>query len=348
MVQAMTKVITESKTESMSKPLNQGDTANKPKILVTGATGFIGQAFCRSLVGRGFDVQILLRDPADFSKIPLGLGAGMVVGALENETSLAVACAGREQIIHLAGLAHVGGGWTKPAMETNLLGPQNLLAAALKADVRRIVFLSSSLAEASSKGVGDVTTYGASKLQAERLFRDAALAGQIEVAILRAVNVYGLGMNGNIARMISLISRGALPPLPKIENRISLLSVQDLCQALLLALESHKSIEDPITVTDGQEYSVADIEQGIYDALGRSKPRWRTPHMILYCASMLAGLASKLSGGRGSISSRTYRNLVSDNVFSNHKAISELGFEPSTTFYLCLPEIVASIRESSR
>jgi nucleoside-diphosphate-sugar epimerase len=351
MVQAMTKEKAESKAEVMSKPLDQGDTANKRKILVTGATGFVGQAFCQGLIGRGFDVQILLRDPATFSKIPLELGASIIMGSLDNDTSLAVACAGQDYIIHLAGVAHVGEGSvkrTKETAQTNLLGIQNLLAAAINANVGRLVFLSSSLAEAAAAGQGDITEYGKSKLQAERLLQEAAAAGLIDVAILRAVNVYGPGMKGNIHRMISMISRGRLPPLPKINNRISLVSAHDLSRALLLALKSSAPNASPITITDGQQYSISDIEQGIYLALGRSKPRWRTPHMVLYCAASLAGLISIVTGSGSSISSRTYRNLTSDNLFSNDKARSLLGFEPSTTFYQSLPAIVQQIRENTQ
>lgn len=324
-------------------------TAKKSKILITGATGFIGQAFCQCLIGRGFEVQILLRDPDTFNKIPLELGASIIMGSLENETSLAVACAGQDHIIHLAGIAHVGGGSAikaKETTQTNLVGTQNLLAAAIKAKVGRFVFLSSSLAAAAAAGQGDITEYGESKFQAEQLLQEAAVAGLIDVAILRAVNVYGPGMKGNISRMISMVDKGKLPPLPKIDNRISLVSAHDLSLALLLALQSTKQKASPFTITDGQQYSISEIEQGIYLALGRSKPRWRTPHMVLYCAASIAGLVSVATGRGGSISSRTYRNLTSENLFSNDLAELELGYEPSTTFYQSLPAIVNSLRET--
>lgn len=324
----------------MTEAVIEVATTQRRKILITGATGFIGQVLCRHLIGRGFEVQILLRDPGGISKIPTELGASMIMGSLENETSLAVACAGMDHIIHLAGMAHVGGGSEHQATQTNLTGTQNLLVAAIKAKVGRLVFLSSSLAEAAATGYGDVTEYGESKYQAEQLLQEASSAGLIEVAIVRAVNVYGPGMKGNISRMISMIDKGRLPPLPPINNRISLVSAKDLCQALLLAMESKEPIPSPITITDGQQYSIAEIEQGIYLALGRSKPQWRVPHMVLYCASLLAGLVSRVKVRGGSISSRTYRNLTSDNLFFNERAELELGLKPSTTLFQSLPAIV--------
>jgi nucleoside-diphosphate-sugar epimerase len=314
----------------------------RPKILLTGATGFIGQAVCQALIDKGFGVKILLRDPSGLSKIPPNLGASTVLGALDNESALAVACHGCDQILHLAGMAHVSKSQAKLAVATNLEGTQNLLAAAIKAKVRRLVFLSSSLAEAAASGKGDVTVYGQSKLAAEQLLLRAAQQHQIEVVIVRSVNVYGAGMKGNIARMIVMIDKGRMPPLPEITNQISLVSAVDLAQALLLALNTKQSCHSVITVTDGQQYSIKQIEKSIYHNTGRSIARWRTPAVVLYCAAGVAGLISRITGG--SISLRTYRNLTCDNLFSNDKAKSELGFEPSTTFYESLPEIISTIR----
>lgn len=329
-----------------TKPRNTVDTSAmtqaRPKILITGATGFIGQAVCQALIDTGFDVKVLLRDPSGLSKIPRSLGANTVLGALDNESALAVACHGCDQILHLAGMAHASKSHAKQAVATNFEGTQNLLAAAVKAKVKRLVFLSSSLAEAAASGKGDVTVYGQSKLAAEQLLLQAAEQRQIEVVIVRSVNVYGPGMKGNIARMIGMIDKGRMPPLPEITNQISLVSAVDLAQALLLALNTKQFCHSAITVTDGQQYSIKEIEKSIYYNIGRSMARWQTPAVVLYCAAAVAGLISRITGG--SISRRTYRNLTCNNLFSNDKAISELGFEPSTTFYDCLPEIISTIR----
>ena len=322
--------------------------SNTPlRILITGATGFVGRALCQALVGKGHDVQILLRDPSQFSQIPLALGAGYIIGSLEDKRSLGEACSGRELVIHLAGLAHAGKGLERQAMESNFVGASNLLIAATNARVRRFLYLSSTLAEAAARGEGDVTAYGKSKFQAEQLIETASKQGKISSVILRSVNVYGAGMKGNISRMISMIERGRLPPLPEVNNQISLISVDDLAAALLLAMEADESGQKSYTVTDGESYSVAAMERAIYAALGKSFPRWRTPHMVLYGASQIAGFVSSITGGSGAISARTYRNLISDNVFSNEKAVSELGFKPSTIFYAELPKLIESIRESA-
>ena len=317
------------------------------RILITGATGFVGRALCQALLGKGHDVQILLRDPSQFSQIPLTLEAGYIIGSLEDEGSLGEACSGRELVIHLAGLAHAGKGLEHQAMESNFAGTSNLLIAAINARVSRFLYLSSTLAEAAATGEGDVTAYGESKFQAEQLIETVSKQGKIASVILRSVNVYGAGMKGNISRMISMIERGRLPPLPEVNNQISLISVDDLAAAILLAMETDESGQKSYTVTDGESYSVTAMERAIYVALGRPFPRWRTPHMVLCSASQIAGFVSSITGRGGAISARTYRNLISDNLFSNEKAVSELGFKPSTTFYEELPKLIESICESA-
>ena len=346
-------------------------TVENNRILITGATGFIGQALCRHLMlqegqvvpevregqqskealespsSRGLDIQLLIREPSDFRKIPQGLGAGYILGSMQDEASLVAACSGRNQVIHLAGLAHAGRGSEQQAVDTTIQGTRNLLDAAIDASVRRIIYLSSSLAEAAASGEGDVTAYGESKLQAEELLLGASSEGKIDVVILRAVNVYGPGMKGNIASMISMIDRGRLPPLPRLKNKISLLSADDLAQALLLVLAARETKAQIYTLTDGRQYVIEDIEKAIYCALDKLLPSWRTPRMVLYCASLIAGLVSSITSGSGAISTRTYRNLTSDNLFSNERAVADLGFVPSTDFFQQLPKIVKGIRNTA-
>lgn len=346
-------------------------TVENNRILITGATGFVGQALCRHLMlqkgqvvlggpeGReneealesssnlSLDIQVLIREPSDFSKIPPLLCAGYILGSVQDEASLVAACSGRNQVIHLAGLAHVGKSSEQQAAAINIQGTRNLLNAAIDAGVARIVYLSSSLAEAAASGEGDVTAYGESKLQAERLLQGASNEGKIDVVILRAVNVYGPGMKGNIASMISMIDRGRLPPLPRLNNKISLLSVDDLAQALLLALDVRETKQQVYTLTDGKRYSIEDIQSAIYRTLDKPMPSWRTPHMVLYAASLIAGAVSSITGGSGAISTRTYRNLTSNNLFSNERAIADLGFAPSTDFFQQLPKIVKAVRNTA-
>ena len=314
-------------------------------ILVTGAAGFIGRNLCQQLLGNGYRVKALLRSSEQATMLPSELEH--ITGDLSDISGLLEACKGIDVVVHLAGVAHVNNMAKKMLQEVNVEGTRRLLQAAIDNRVTRFVFISSSLACVAEEQNTYSNGYGQSKLGAEQLVRSAGERRVIETVVLRPVNVYGPGMKGNIAAMVSLISRGRLPPLPSLDPHLSLVSVEDLACAILLASEACEANGKTYLVTDGLDYSIKDMEQAIYAAVGKRVPAWRTPHVVLYSAASIAGWAAKIRSffgpGKGlisGISGKTYKKLVADNLFSNGQICKELGFKPTTTFYESLPRIL--------
>lgn len=306
--------------------------------LITGGSGFVGKALLTRLTAsekRPETLRLLVRQPGD---APACFESS--VGDLRDPHSLARACEGIDTVIHLAGIAHVGSAASAEARAVNLDGSLALLRAAIEAGARRFVFLSSTLS------LDDSLHYGRDKRRVEEALLAAAAAGSIEVVILRAVNIYGPGMRGNIATMIRLISSGVLPRLPTLANRLSLVGVEDVVSALLLAAtlasptDSNSKLAIKVTLTDGCEYRINAIEEAIYTAVERRQSHWRLPAVVLFAASGLAELLEKLRIFRSGIGLRTYRNLTRDNLFDNQAARAELGFEPTTTFFAQLDTLV--------
>ncbi len=309
--------------------------------LITGSSGFVGHALLARLATfnqRPPLLRLLERRPTEPPTV-----FQSCAGDLGDPQSLRRACEGIDTVIHLAGIAHVGSAASAEARAINLDGSLSLLRMAIDAGVRRFVFLSSTLSSDQS------IQYGRDKHAVEEALLAAAAAGSIEVVILRAVNIYGVGMRGNIAAMIRLISSGVLPRLPKLTNRLSLVGVDDVVSALLLAA-TLDSPADPsalmaklairVTLTDGCTYEINAIEKSIYDAVERSPSHWRLPVVLLFAASAMAELLEKLRIFRSGVGLRTYRNLTRDNLFDNHSAKAELGFEPSTTFFAQIDKLV--------
>ena len=309
--------------------------------LITGSSGFVGRALLARLATfnqRPPLLRLLERRPTEPPTV-----FQSCAGDLGDPQSLRRACEGIDTVIHLAGIAHVGSAASAEARAINLDGSLSLLRMAIDAGVKRFVFLSSTLSSDQS------IQYGRDKHAVEEALLAAAAAGSIEVVILRAVNIYGVGMRGNIAAMIRLISSGVLPRLPKLTNRLSLVGVDDVVSALLLAA-TLDSPADPsvlmaklairVTLTDGCTYEINAIEKSIYDAVERSPSHWRLPVVLLFAASAMAELLEKLRIFRSGIGLRTYRNLTRDNLFDNHSAKAELGFEPSTTFFAQVDKLV--------
>ncbi|MBQ13509.1 MAG: NAD-dependent epimerase/dehydratase family protein [Gammaproteobacteria bacterium] len=309
-------------------------------VLVTGANGFIGSCLCARLLQQGCRLTALLHSPSEALSATLDRA---IVADVCDAGSLGLAFDSIDTVFHLAGVAHVNTNKTRLLRQVNVVGTSNVLQAAVAANVRRLVFLSSSLVHACETGKGDITVYGQSKLEAEQLLMAAHANQQIEVVILRPVNAYGTAMKGNIRRMISLIANKRLPPLPRLENELSLVGVEDLVSALMLAANSMAASGKTYYVTDGESYRINDIEQAIYKALGRNRPGWYSPRVVLYAASALAGRVGKIIGT--GINTRTYYNLVNSNCFSNQQIQDELGFSPTSNLYAELPAIVKRIAE---
>jgi len=317
------------------------------KYLVTGASGFIGDELTRQLLQIGDGVKILWRGEPDVELLASRQPAQLVFGDLNDSVSLDMACAGVDCVFHAAGLAHVQQPDRARLWQINVSGTQNLLTAAVNNGVKRLVYFSSSLAQACEQRQGDMTDYGQAKLEAEQLLLASQQKGEIEVVIIRPVAVYGERMKGSISVLISLIRNRRLPPLPKLKTEISLIGVEDLARAAILAATRPEANGNVYTVTDGERYGINEIENAIYRVLERKIPLLRSPRMLLYGAAAAAELAAKITGSAQGIGLRTYRNLTRNNCFSNQAITSDLGFQATTSLYQQLPKISQALSQQA-
>ena len=319
------------------------------KILVTGATGFIGRHLCDHLLSNGFFVRALVREGSSTVLKPKKKLEKLVGDPLD-PCFLVKACEGIDAIVHLAWLAHVNRPTDEQLYKMNVAGTGLLLAAADEQKVERFVFMSSSLAATTNTQALVTTAYGKAKLAAEKLIMSQQKAGNMKCVILRPVNVYGPGMRGNIALLISLVSRRLAPPLPLLRTSLSLIGVEDLCDAVNLVIMSESACGKIYTLTDGVHYIISDIEGAIYRQAGRNLPSWRIPRLLLYAACLcVESLRKFLSifglqiGLLDSVGMKTYNNLTKDNLFGNEDIKEDLGFKPKTTFYQSLPRVVEGL-----
>ena len=319
------------------------------KVLVTGAAGFIGKNLCEYLLASGFIVRALVKEGGS-AVVNFNRNMEQYSGDLLDREFLKRACESVDFVVHLAGLVHVSQPTNEQLCRTNVYGTELLLAAAIEGKVKRFVFMSSSLAAVSNSKTLSTTPYGRAKLAAEESIMSQHNDGNIECVVLRPVNVYGWGMRGNIATLVSLVSKRLAPPLPRLRTLISLIGVEDVCEATRLAILSEDACGKIYTLTDGVQYMINDIEEAIYRQFGRRAPTWRTPRLLVYILCMgMEGIGKSLNlfGFRITLLSglgiRTYHNLVEDNLFGNDKIREELGFKPKTTFYCSLPKIVEGL-----
>ncbi len=258
------------------------------RVLVTGATGFVGRHMCAELLSAGVPVRSLVRGTG--GEAPAGTEPAIVSG-LDDVAGLERALAGVEGVVHLAAHVHQQGprAANDPRFSVvNVEGTRRLMEIGIAAGVRDFVLASTVkvIGEGSTELWTEDTpaqpedAYGASKLEAERLVRDLALRHGIHAPILRFPMVYGPGMKANILRLYRAVDRGIPLPLASIRNRRSFLFVGNLTAAVIATLRSEGGNET-FFVTDGQDLSVPELISGIARALNRPARLLPVPAALL-------------------------------------------------------------------
>jgi nucleoside-diphosphate-sugar epimerase len=244
------------------------------RILVTGASGFIGRAVVAGLAAAGHEVRAAVRrTPVPALAPPVELARH---GDLDLPVDWRPLVAGMDAVIHLAGVAHAGPGIAAAHYDrVNHLATAALADAAHAAGVQRLIFMSSIRAQSGPASDRVLTealepqptdAYGRSKLAAEAALHRSGTP----FTILRPVLVYGAGMTGNLRALMRL---AALPiPLPfgAFANRRSLVSVQNLLAAIAHALQNEASRGQTYVVADPHALTLARIVTALRLGIGRA------------------------------------------------------------------------------
>ncbi len=307
-------------------------------VLLTGATGFVGRHLEQQLQ-RDPSVQVVALTRPQHDLLQPATLSGLFQSQ-SRDTGQAI-----DTVYHLAAYAHVNQAQIKTLYATNVDGTANLLKAAIAAGVRRFVYVSSILADPDFDQPR--TAYGDAKQRAEALLQAAHAAGDIEVVILRPVNVYGVGMKGNLMTLLRLLQKGLMPPLPRFSQRLSLIGVQDLCQAVMLASHCAVGGSAPVyALSDGQRYDIKAIEQAMRAELGKPQPAWATPKAVFYGGALLLEVLGRLLPINNSPGLRSYHALARNHSVDSAASQRDLGYNPQLTFYQVLPAIVAALDDT--
>lgn len=325
-------------------------TQSGARVLVTGATGYVGRVLLAKLMAEVRPVRVLVRRTETATQVS-NEHLESVVADVTNAESLRGVCDGVSTIFHLASYSprarpnrtdHDIQHWN-----VTKLGTENLVAEARRAGVRRMVFASSVKSMGMClDGCADETRvaaptsgYGKAKLAAEEIVRSLT---DIETTILRFTPVYGPLTEGWIPRLISTARRGWLPPLPKIENRSSMIFVNDVAAALMLAASHPRAVGRTYILSDGESYSTRAIYESICRVLKQPVPSWGTPLGCFRLASLMADGVGKIIGRRVPLDREAFNTLFGSAWYSNERIRNELGWAPTMNLYDALPEIVAT------
>tara|TARA_Y100001970_G_scaffold161241_1_gene197233 strand:- start:5001 stop:5909 length:909 start_codon:yes stop_codon:yes gene_type:complete len=254
------------------------------RVLVTGASGFIGKRLCDLLVKEDHYVRVITRSRTDFFD--------SIVCDIENDDIPAEAFDDIEVIFHLAGYAHDLSNKADNKdkyISLNVDATMKLAKLASLSKVRKFIYVSSVKAgnfhdnnnfdNGSSVNLHEI--YGVSKRQAEISLLELAISTSMDTSILRPSLVYGPNVKGNLQAMQSAIKRGWFPPLPKLSNCRSMIHVDDVARSLLFIALNDKTNGEIYIATDGKTYSSSDIYEEFCTLLGKRIPSWRIPLTFL-------------------------------------------------------------------
>lgn len=230
-------------------------------ILVTGGTGFIGQALIRHLVEDGKQVRTLIRPSAHTPELPLGVPVAASISSISDERSLRAAMVGIDTVFHL-----VGGEWygaSGDLHEIEIVGTQTLVKVAQDAGVKRLFYL-------SHLGADRASAYA--MLKAKGIAEEHIRRSGIDYTIIRSALVFGPDDNFTtvLARLFHFFP--FLFPTPgEGDSLLQPIRVEDLVTCLAWSLENDKTIGQTYQVGGPEYLSIDDVVVEVMHALGLNR-----------------------------------------------------------------------------
>ncbi|MDH0182326.1 UDP-glucose 4-epimerase family protein [Stutzerimonas stutzeri] len=295
----------------------------KRYILVTGGTGFIGGALLQRLVKRP-DSRVLAWVRRSAAVLPVGVipvfpsyKRVFPVGSLAGSVDTVVHCAARVHVMNetakdpLAEFRKVNVGLTL-----------DLAKAAIVAGARRFIYLSTVKVHGESSRVGAPFTaydvpcpadpYAQSKLEAEQQLRKLADETGLELVVIRVPLVYGPGVKGNFRSMMRWLAAGIPLPLGGLDNRRSLVSVDNLVDLIDVCIDHPAAANRTLLVSDGEDVSTCSLLRRMAAAQGRRARLIAVPERWIAKAAKLLrceGVYLRLAGNLQVDASETFQLL---------------------------------------
>lgn len=270
------------------------------RVLVVGASGFVGGQLVRRLAADGIPLRAAIR--RNRADLPAGIDIVENVD-LEGSFDWTAAIAGCDTVAHLGARVHVMRESSANALEAyrrvNVDGTLSLARQAAAAGVRRFVFLSSVkvCGEFTSPNAPFVETaaprpqdpYGVSKLEAELGLLELSRASGMQVVILRPPLIYGPGVRANFLSMMRWLQRGVPLPLGSIVNRRSLIGVGNMVDLICTCLRHPAAAGEVFLASDGEDLSTPELLKRLAAALDTKARLLPIPAGLLEGVAALAG-----------------------------------------------------------
>jgi nucleoside-diphosphate-sugar epimerase len=308
------------------------------KVFVTGGTGFIGGHVIGRLRQRGDEVRALVRSPEKGRSLE-ELGCELVPGDLSDIDAIRAGMDGCAAAIHGAAMYEVGipESEHRAMYDSNVIGTENVLRAALDARLRKVVYISTVGAFGNTKGqvvdesyehpgVAFTSYYEETKLEAHRLARRLTSEAGLPCVIVQPGGVYGPNDHSPLGRQMHQFLSGRMPLIAFPELGFNMVHVDDVAAGVLLALDKGEVGES--YVLGGQLTTMRELIGTLAEVAGKKPPKRAIPTGLMRAMTPLGPVVGKAMNQGPNL-----RELISsaDNVtfWAKHdKAMNELGYSP--------------------
>jgi len=304
-------------------------------VIVTGATGHIGNVLVRELLARGEVVRALAL-PDDDKRPLAGLAIETIHGDVTDPVSLKSAFTGAEFVFHLAGIVTIMPGMASVLERVNVGGMRNIIAACRASGILRLVYTSSihAIAEPSHGTVIDKSQpfdsdrvlgdYAKSKARATLLLLDEIRKGGLDAIICCPTGVIGPWDYGisDIGQLILDFASGHLKSY--VSGAYDFVDVRDVARGLILAAE--KGQPGHHYIFSGAQVQVPELMEELARDIDYPAPTYRIPTMIARTAGMLASVYYRLLRRKPVFTAYSINVLRSNSLVSSTRAREKLGF----------------------
>lgn len=282
------------------------------RVLLTGATGFVGRPVLARLAASG-DLEPVAAIRGHALPDCPSRATTVRIAALSADTDWSQALDQVQVVIHSAARVHVMNDTESDPLEAfrkvNVEGTLSLARQAAALGVRRFVFISSIKENGegtllnqphfvdAAPALGD--PYGISKMEVEQGLREIASASGMEVVIIRPVLVYGPGVRTNFLSMMRWQDKGIPLPFGAIHNRRSLVALENLADLIVTCVRHPAAANQTFLVSDGEDLSTTQLLRRMVQALGKPARLLPVPSVLLEWGAQLLGkraLSQRLCG----------------------------------------------------
>ena len=292
------------------------------RVLVTGANGYIGSSLGLLLSSSGYLTRGAIRAKQN-NKIS-GYDELSVVGDIHSKTDWSAALIGVEYIVHLAARAHVIKDQSMDAksiyMEVNCNGTLNFAKQAVKAGVKRFIYISSigvlgNMSKDSpltnDSQYAPTNAYAYSKMEAEKGLITIAESSGMDAVIIRPPLVYGVNAPGNFLRLLKLVDKGIPLPFGSLHEKKSMISIDNLLDFIVKCIYSPSAINQKFVISDGSNWSTAELVKLIVKYMNRNIFLLPVPVFLLRSMGAIVGEARAID--------KLSSPLVIDSSYSREK-----------------------------